>query len=259
MKKLLALLLALVMVMALAACGSQTEEPSNESKEETTTVPEETTTEATEEETTTEEPEVAVMTYEEYLAAEIDDDVVVEFAVQDTQGWWDNKIVVYGADEDGAYLVYNMACSEEDAAKLTEGTWIRVTGYKTEFSGQVEVAEGATFEFIEKEAFVSERVDVTDKLGTEELADYMTQKVSFTGMTVEEITFKNDGGDDIYVAVSKDGNTYNFCVEVYLTGTETEVYTTVSGLEKGAVIDIEGFLYWYEGPNTHITAVTVAE
>lgn len=261
MKKLIALLLALVMVMALVACGGETNE-TEPAGEETTTTPEETTTEGTEETTqdTEETPEpVEVMTYEEYVAAEIDEAVVVEFAVQATQSWWADKIFVYGADENGAYLAYNMVCSEEDAAKLTEGTWIRVTGYKTEFSGQIEIAEGATFEFIEKEAYVSERVDLTDKLGTEELANYMTQKVSFKGMTVESITFKNDGGDDIYVSVSKDGTTYDFCVEVYLTGTDTEVYQAVSALETGDVIDIEGFLYWYEGPNTHITAVTVAE
>ena len=260
MKKLIALLLALVMVMALVACGGETEN-TTPAGEETTTAPAE-TTEETQEVTddTKETPDpVEVMTYEEYLAAEIDDAVVVEFAVQDTQSWWADQIFVYGADENGAYLAYNMTCSEEDAAKLTEGTWIRVTGFKTEFSGQIEIAEGATFEFIEKEAYIAERVDVTDKLGTEELANYMTQKVSFKGMTVEAITFKNDGGDDIYVTVSKDGASYDFCVEVYLTGTETEVYQAVSALKAGDVVDIEGFLYWYEGPNTHITAVTVVE
>ena len=77
-------------------------------------------------------------------------------------------------------------------------------------------------------------------------------------MTVEEISYKNDGGDDIYVTVSKDGTNYSFCVEVYLTGTDTEVYQTVGTLTAGDVIDIEGFLYWYEGVNTHITKVTKA-
>ena len=79
-------------------------------------------------------------------------------------------------------------------------------------------------------------------------------------MTVENISFKNDQpGDDIYVTLSKDGVNYEFCVEFYLTGTETEVYQTVSALEQGDVVDVEGFLYWYEGPNTHITAIAVAE
>ena len=41
-----------------------------------------------------------------------------------------------------------------------------------------------------------------------------------------------------------------------MSGTETEVYNTVGELNAGDVIDAEGFLYWYEGVNTHITGVT---
>jgi hypothetical protein len=41
--------------------------------------------------------------------------------VQATQSWWDNKITVYAQDQDGAYFLYEMACSEEDAAKLVPG------------------------------------------------------------------------------------------------------------------------------------------
>ena len=53
-------------------------------------------------------------------------------------------------------------------------------------------------------------------------------------------------------------NEYSFCVEVYLTGPDTEVYQTVGTLAAGDVVDIEGFLYWYEGVNTHITSVALA-
>ena len=260
MKKLIALLLALVMVMALAACGGETEKTDGET-EETTTVPQE-TTEETEEQTTTEdttEDVVTVMTFEEFMAAEAESQVVVECAVQGHQSWWDNKITVYAADENGGYFLYELACSEEDAAKLTDGTWIRVTGVKAVWEGQVEIME-ATFEFIEKEAYVAEVIDVTELLGTEELEAKMTLPVLFKGMTVEAIEFKNgEPGDDIYVTVKYNDVSYDFCVELYLTGPDTEVYTTVSGLEAGDVVDIEGFLYWYQGPNTHITAVIVVE
>jgi len=79
-------------------------------------------------------------------------------------------------------------------------------------------------------------------------------------MTVEAIEFENgESGDDIYVTVSKDGASYSFCVEVYLTGPDTDVYKAVSALKAGDVVDIEGFLYWYEGVNTHITAVKAAK
>ena len=54
------------------------------------------------------------------------------------------------------------------------------------------------------------------------------------------------------------GQTYNFCVESYLCGQDTEVYQAVEALRIGDVINAEGFLYWYEGVNPHITAVTAA-
>ena len=53
----------------------------------------------------------------EYAAAEMDAPVKVEAYVQDHQSWWDGKVTVYLQSEDGAYFVYEMACSEEDAAR----------------------------------------------------------------------------------------------------------------------------------------------
>ena len=79
-------------------------------------------------------------------------------------------------------------------------------------------------------------------------------------MTVEGISYKNDEpGDDIYLTLGYNGASYDFCVEVYLTGVESDVYTTVATLEEGDKVDVEGFLYWYEGVNPHITAITVVE
>ena len=49
-----------------------------------------------------------VMTYEEYAAAALETQVVVETYVQAKQSWWDNKATVYTQDKDGAYFVYNM-------------------------------------------------------------------------------------------------------------------------------------------------------
>ena len=65
-------------------------------------------------------------------------------------------------------------------------------------------------------------------------------------------------GDDIYVTVTLNDKDYSFCVERYLTGPETDVYTAFATLTAGDVVDIEGFLYWYQGPNPHITAVAAA-
>ena len=199
-----------------------------------------------------------VMTYAEYDAAEMDAEVVIETYVQATQSWWDNKITVYTQDEDGAYFIYEMACSEEDAAKLVPGAKIKVTGYKGAWAGEIEVMD-ATFEFVEGEAFIAEPVDVTALLGTDELINHQNEFVVFKGMTIEAVEYKNgQPGDDIYVTVSKDGQSYSFCVERYLTDPETEVYKAFAEIKAGDVVDIEGYLYWYEGVNTHITAVAAA-
>ncbi len=210
--------------------------------------------------------EAAVMTYADYAAAAIDDEVTVEVYVQAHQSWWDNKVTVYAADADGAYFIYEMACSEEDAAKLEPGTKIRVTGYKGEWSGEVEIVD-ATFEFVDAEPWVAEALDVTDLLGTDALAEHQNQFVAFKGLTIEDsgdgaaFTYKNpdEKTDDLYFKASKDGQTFDFCVEFYLCGKDTEVYKAVEALNVGDVVNLEGFLYWYEGANPHITSVKPAE
>ena len=211
--------------------------------------------------------EVELMSHEQYAQAEIDAPVYVETYVQATQSWWQDKITVYAQSEDGAYFIYELACTEEDAAKLVPGTKIAVTGFKSEWSGEVEITD-ASFEFIEGEPFVAEAADVTALLGTEELIDHQNELVAFKGMTVEAydesgaaFAYKNaeEKTDDLYFKASKDGKTYDFCVEFYLCGKDTDVYKAVEALNVGDVIDLEGFLYWYNGANLQATALTKAE
>ena len=211
-------------------------------------------------EETVEAKSEGVMTYAEYVAAPLDAEVVIECYVQATQSWWDNKITVYAADQEGAYFLYELACSEADAAKMIPGTKIKVTGYKGEWGGEVEVMDG-TFEFVEGGInYTAQPVDLTALLGTEELISYQNQLATFKGMTVKAIEYKNgEPGDDIYVTLTKGDADYSFCVERYLTGPETEVYAAVGALKAGDVVDVTGFVYWYNGVNTHITAVFPAE
>ena len=102
----------------------------------------------------------------------------------------------------------------------------------------------------------------------EAIAAYQNQKVAFKGLTVEAaddsgaaFLYNWDGsgtdGNDLYFNVSLDGNTYSFTVESYLCDNTTDVYKAVKELKVGDVVDLEGFLYWYEGINPHITAVSV--
>ena len=264
MKKIFALILALVMVASLAACGDTTEPTTPATTEATTPA----TTEATTPATT--EPTVKVMTYAEFVAAELDTPVVVESYIQATQGWWDNAIVAYTQNEEGAYFVYKFACTQEEAAKLVPGTKVRITGFKGEYKGEVEIVD-ATFEILEG-TWTATALDVTALLGTDELITHQNKLVAFKGMTVEPIKNKEgkesaflynwdgsgEAGSDLYFNVSINGTTYNFCVESYLTGADTDVYKAVEALKVGDVIDMEGFLYWYDGVNPHITSVTPA-
>ncbi len=304
MKKLTALLLTFVLVLACAGCGTEgndssetntgsdsteesTQESTEESSEESAPEGEESAPEgeesapegedsdsAEDSEESTPEGEAGsegVMTHEEYIAAALETEVVIEAYVQAKQAWWEDKATVYAQDEDGAYFLYELACSEEDYEKLTPGTKIRVTGYKGEWSGEVEIMDG-TFEILEG-SYIAEAVDVTALLGTEELIDHQNEYVSFKGMTVEAskdadgndvaYLYNWDGsgqdGDDLYFNVSVDGATYTFTVESYLCDNTTEVYAAVKALNIGDKIDMEGFLYWYNGVNPHIISVTAAE
>lgn len=245
MKKLMSLFLVLALAFACVGCGSKSGGDTDAKSE-------------------------GVMTYEEYVAAALDTEVVVETYVQAKQAWWEDKATVYTQDKDGAYFIYNMACSAEDYEKLEKGTKIKVTGYKAEWSGEVEIID-ATFE-IEEGNYVAEAEDVTALLGKDELIDHQNKFVSFKGLTVEAagqdesgadvpFLYNWDGsgqdGDDLYFNVSLDGATYNFTVESYLCDNTTDVYNAVKNLNIGDKIDAEGFLYWYEGVNPHITSVTV--
>ena len=248
MKKSVVLALALALTVAFTGCGNTNN--SNEAANKASDVKSE-----------------GVMTYAEYMAAALDTEVVIETYVQAKQSWWDNTATVYTQDREGAYFLYNMACSEEDYAKLTPGTKIKVTGFKSEWSGEVEIID-ATFEILDGSYIVSAR-DVTSLLGTDDLISHQNEFVSFKGMTVEPsdggaaYLYKWDGsgqdGDDLYFNVSLNGNTYTFTVESYLCDNTTDVYAAVKNLQVGDVIDMEGFLYWYEGANPHITSVTAAQ
>ena len=63
---------------------------------------------------------------------------------------------------------------------------------------------------------------------------------------------------DLYFNVAVNGVNYNLCVESDECGQDTDVYKAVEGLKIGDKVDLEGFLYWYNGANPHITSVVKA-
>lgn len=250
MKKIISLVLALSLVFAFSACGEIKDDPAVKSE--------------------------GVMTYAEYVAAAVDAKVTIEAYVQAKQGWWEKDGVggvatVYTQDKDGAYFIYDMPISKADYDKLTTGTKLKVTGTKSVWEGEVEIID-ATYEILSGN-YVATAVDVTSLLGTDSLIEKQNMLVAFKGMTVTAshdadgndvaYLYKWDGsgseGDDLYFNVSIDGKEYQFTVESYLCGADTDVYKAVKNLKIGDTVDMEGFLYWYNGANPHITSVkTVA-
>ena len=217
---------------------------------------------------------VAVMSHEEFVKAELDSPVCIEAYVQANQSWWDGKIKLYLQDENhGAYFAYDLPCTEEDAAKLTvPGTKVRITGVKAEWSGEAEIID-ATYEILEG-SFIAEPEDVTALFGTDELINHMNEKIAVKDAKVVAKAIEGQEGEfaflyawdgsgsqesnsDLYFDVEIGGQTYTFTVESYLCGNDTDVYKAVEGLNVGDTIDLEGFLYWYNGANPHITGVTV--
>ena len=269
MKRTILLTLALTMALAVTGCGSNGNTSSQNSSGSGSDTTSQSQSSASGSQTAGE-----VMSYEEYMAAALDSQVTVETYVQAKQSWWEDKATLYTQDQDGAYFVYDAACSQELYDQLTPGTKIQVTGYKTEWSGEVEIID-ATFQIEDDgDTFIAEPLDVTEMLGSDELIDHQNQLVSFKGMTVEAAGKDADGkdvaflynwdgsgsdGDDLYFNVSYNGKTYTFTVESYLCDNSTDVYKAVTSLEIGQTVDMEGFLYWYEGANPHITSVKVAE
>ena len=101
MKKFLAMILAMTLMLA---CGAALAEEAIEAKAE------------------------GVMTYAEYDAAALDAEVTIECYVQATQSWWDNKITVYAADQEGAYFLPGFHAQKSDVLRERDAVQVLVNG-----------------------------------------------------------------------------------------------------------------------------------
>ena len=114
MKKSVALFLTLSMTLAFSGAAmaeESTEAVTEAATEAVTEAATEAVTEAASEaeteagsEASAEEKSEGVMTYDEYMAAELDTEVVVETYVQAKQSWWEDKATLYTQDRDGRLL-----------------------------------------------------------------------------------------------------------------------------------------------------------
>lgn len=246
MKKLLTLFVCLLGLLSFTACSK-----GSKNDKDTTTKSE------------------GVMTFAQYQAAKKDDQVVVETYIQAKQGWWENEGVgvasFYTQDGNGGYFIYNMPCSKDDYDnKLTIGAKIKVTGTKDIWRDEDEVVD-ATWEVIPG-YYKASALDVTSKFGSNDLINNQNMLVSIKGAEVTSVAKYNWNGSgsagsgcDLYFDVKINDKTYSFTVESYLIAEGTKTYNDVLALKVGQKVNLEGFLYWYNGAQPHITSVKVTK
>lgn len=200
-----------------------------------------------------------------FLAAADGTALCVEVYVQGCQNWWDNKITVYAQNEDGGYLLYNMACpSRKKADQLIPGTKLRVNGYKFTLDGQSVIIDAA-YEILEGN-YLAIPVDIADLLGTDDLAQYQYQRICASGLTVVAIDdsgaaflYEADGSGapghncSLYFRLSDGKGEYAFCVNSSLCPEGSDAYTAVTALNVGDTVDLGGFLYRSDDPLFYIT------
>lgn len=245
MKKLLTILLGVLMLFSLVGCGKK-EENNNSSNTNTNN-----------QEQLIPEPPTAANTYADFVAAANDTELELLMSVQAHESWWDGKVTVYAQDDNGGYLVYEMLADEATANALTPGTLIRVKGYKSEWSGEIELVD-ATCEIIvgAYDGKVYDAEDLTSLIGNnDELAKHMNAKAAFKNLTVVSYDAMTSDSDGYLNVTDANGTAITFVVRRYLTPEGSDVANAVAALAAGDVIDLTSFLYWYEGPQARIIEV----
>ena len=245
MKKLFAIILVLAVAVGLVSC---TQTPANNTNN------------------------IQAMTYAEYCAAAVDAKVVIEGYVQSyALLYGSTRVSMFLQDDDGAYYVYLAVCDAAKAEKLTEGVKVRVTGNKGSYAGESEIQEQSTFEILSGNK-IYDPVDVTASLGDEKaLESIMNKRVTLKSLVVRESFDKEDrtaaslykwdgtgkAGDnnDIYFYASGNESSSLFVVESDEHPEGSDVYNTACGLSVGDIIDLEGYMYWYNGPNIHVSNI----
>ena len=209
-----------------------------------------------------------VNSFSEFLSADDSQPVTIESYLQEKQAWSDGKANIHLQDEVGAYFVFNLPCSEEEYLTLKQGQKLRIRGYKTDFSGQIQITD-AVYSVLDG-MYVAEPEDISDLTNTDELYFRQNRRVSFHAMTVEPMFdgvsafyygWDNSGsmakGSDLYFTASNGGESYTFLVKAQLCGIDSDAYRTVQNLHVEDIVDLEGILCWYNGPQPLLTSISV--
>ena len=208
-----------------------------------------------------------VASYSEYLSSAGDQPITIESYLQEKEAWNEGKTSLWLQDEEGAYYIYHLPCSPEEYDALYVGRKLRVSGYKTEFSGNLQLTD-AGFLLLDG-TYIASPFDASDFLDSDELYYHQNQRVRFRNMKIEPMFdgvsafyygWDNSGSSekqsDLYFTASNSGVTCTFLVKSSLCGAESEVYRTVQEFRIGDTVSLEGILSWYNGPQPLVTSVT---
>ena len=273
MKKLTALILVLAMaVCCFAGCTG--------GKPETTTAADNTTATPAGDSTTEGAAQVdinakdeGVLTYAAFVALETGKEAVIEGFLQAkydySEGYKNPRL--YLVDGDGAYYVYRYGCEADDYAKLEIGAKLKVTGSRAEYHGEIEVSDVTALEVVGTDKYVADVLDITSSLASEDLIKNQNRFVCVKGAEIVASTvegkdyaslYKYNGsgtqGDDVYFKIKVGEGTYTYLVESDFCNKDTDVYKAAEALKIGDKIDIEGYLYWYDGAQIQVTSIKAA-
>ncbi len=209
-------------------------------------------------------------THAEYVAAAVDTELTIEAYIQGKQAWWEKNgqgvATFYLQDGDGGYFAYEVPCTKEQYDnELVVGAKVKMKGERAEWAGEIELMNVSEVKVLSGK-YIAKAKDVTNIYNdATELVKYQNMVIAVKGLTVKArkdsgkaFDYKGDKqGDDIYFDLTDGTNTYSFCLESYLTDKNSDVYKAAEALKVGDQIDIEGFLYWYNGAEPHVTKITV--
>ena len=268
MKKLTAVLLVIAMIIAFAACG-----PSNNSGNIVPSGNNSNTSDSSNTENSIKPEPIKPMTYSQFVSAAADSEVAVEGYLQ---GWAYSKqqgnVGLYIMNDDGNFYAYRVVCDDATAASFSEGIKVRVEGLKAYWEGFHEVKEGGKVEILGGTK-VYDPVDVTESLAdTDSMVRMQGAKVCVTGAVISPKQLEgkdaaflynwNGSGaegnnNDLYIDIKIGENVFTAVVESDETPEGSDTYKAVTGLQIGQTVDIEGFMYWYQGPQIHIHSISV--
>lgn len=210
------------------------------------------------------------MDHAAYESASLKSSVLVATYVQDKEAYYNGKATVYAQSKDGAYFVYDAPMSQTTYDSLKTGTRIKVEGTKSEWSGEVEITD-PTITVLGDGSYVASAYDCTSLMGDNtKLIKHQNELVSFKNLTVVDYDgygayaydWNNAGsrGSHVYFELSDGTNNIVFNVRSYLRDKDTDVYKAAEALKVGEKVNVEGFLYWYEGAaQPRVTSISVVK